>query len=83
MQSSEFDDLVEHFLAQLGDMDRQLIKLRFQGFTTADAARRLNLDPGFLRVRLGRLRKRFAEFRTLIARTPQEERHAESALVKR
>ena len=81
-QSSEFDDLVEYFLEQLGDTDRQLIKLRFQGFSTADAARHLNLDPGFLRVRLGRLRKRFAEFRHLIAKSPRKEPQAASALVK-
>ena len=70
-QNFEFDDVVENFLTQLSDLDRQLIKLRFQGFTTAEAARHLNLDPGFLRVRLGRLRKRFAEFRHAIVPTPQ------------
>lgn len=73
----EFDDLVESFLEQLGDLDRQLLKLRFKGYSTAEAARQLNLDPGFLRVRLGRLRKRFAQFRESLAQTPAQETLAE------
>jgi RNA polymerase sigma-70 factor (ECF subfamily) len=79
-RSAEFDDLVEHFLAQLDDLDQQLVKLRFQGYSTADAARHLRLEPGFLRVRLGRLRKRFGDFRETLtgrsaasASTPLEE----------
>jgi RNA polymerase sigma-70 factor (ECF subfamily) len=64
--SVEFDDLVDHFLLQLDDLDQQLIKLRFQGYSTAEAARHLQLDPGFLRVRLGRLRNRFANFRATL-----------------
>jgi RNA polymerase sigma-70 factor (ECF subfamily) len=47
-----------HFLARLGPVDRQLLELRWQGYTTAEAARALDLDPAFLRVRLQRLRKR-------------------------
>lgn len=72
-QSSEFDDLVEHFLDQLGDLDRQLVKLRLQGYSTADAARQLDLDSGYLRVRLGRLRKRFAQFRESIVKTSSQD----------
>jgi RNA polymerase sigma-70 factor (ECF subfamily) len=81
-ESSEFDDLVEHFLEHLGDLDRRLVKLRFQGFSTADAARQLKLDPGFLRVRLGRLRKRFAEFRSVIANSAAQETISEATLAK-
>jgi RNA polymerase sigma factor (sigma-70 family) len=81
-ESSEFDDLVEHFLEHLGDLDRRLVKLRFQGFSTAAAARQLKLDPGFLRVRLGRLRKRFAEFRNLIASSAARETISEATLVR-
>ncbi|MCI0682577.1 MAG: sigma-70 family RNA polymerase sigma factor [Gemmataceae bacterium] len=69
-RSLEFDDLVDRFLDQLSDIDRQLVKLRFKGCSTAEAARHLNLDPGFLRVRLGRLRKRFAQFRESLVNTP-------------
>src|SRR4029450_334062 len=50
-RASDFEDVVEFFLGQLGDLDRELVKLRFQGYSTADAARHLNLDPGYLRVR--------------------------------
>jgi hypothetical protein len=38
-----------------------LVELRLQGHSTADVARKLNLDSRFLRVRLGRLRKRLRE----------------------
>lgn len=73
-RSSEFDDLVEHFLGQLEELDRQLVRLRLRGYSTADVARALDLDAGYLRVRLGRLRKRFAQFRETIADAPQEKR---------
>jgi RNA polymerase sigma factor (sigma-70 family) len=73
--SAEFDDLVEHFLGQLDDLDRQLVTLRFQGCSTADAARHLQLDPGFLRVRLGRLRKRFAAFRATFTNCAEPASH--------
>ncbi len=71
-KSSEFDDLVEYFLGQLGDLDRQVIRLRLRGMSTADVARDLRLDPGYLRVRLGRLRKRFAQFREMIDKLPPD-----------
>jgi RNA polymerase sigma-70 factor, ECF subfamily len=69
-EKAEFDDLVENFLSQLDGLDRELVKLRFEGHSTADVARKLNLDAGVLRVRLGRLRKRFGEFRNLLTTTP-------------
>jgi RNA polymerase sigma-70 factor (ECF subfamily) len=69
-KATELDDLVEHFVSQLAELDQRLIKLRLQGFSTADAARRLRVDAGLLRVRLGRLRKRFADFRTELAKAP-------------
>jgi RNA polymerase sigma factor (sigma-70 family) len=58
----EADDLLSRFLVPLDDIDQQLITLRMEGCSTAEVARRLNRDPGFMRVRLIRLRKRFAEF---------------------
>jgi RNA polymerase sigma factor (sigma-70 family) len=67
---AEFDDLVENFLSRLDGVDRELVRLRFEGYSTAEVARRLNLDAGVLRVRLGRLRKRFAEFRDLLTTNP-------------
>lgn len=69
-EQAEFDDLVENFLSRLDGLDRELVKLRFEGHSTAEVARRLNLDAGVLRVRLGRLRKRFGDFRNLLSTTP-------------
>jgi RNA polymerase sigma-70 factor (ECF subfamily) len=68
---AEFDDLVEHFLARLDSLDQRLVKLRFEGYSTADAARYLQLDPKLLRVRLGRLRRRFSEFRESLTGRPE------------
>jgi RNA polymerase sigma-70 factor (ECF subfamily) len=45
-------------LDRLEGVDRQLVELRLQGYTTAEAARALGVSPAFLRSRLSRLRKR-------------------------
>ena len=66
----EFDDLAENLLGQLDGLDREMLRLRFQGYSTADVARKLNLDAGVLRVRLGRLRTRFAHFRQVLTDAP-------------
>jgi RNA polymerase sigma factor (sigma-70 family) len=76
----EFDDVVENFLGRLGVLDRQVVKLRFEGYSTAEAASILNLKPGFLRVRLGRLRTRFAEFRDWIVKLSDADAPPKSAL---
>jgi RNA polymerase sigma factor (sigma-70 family) len=62
----EVDELLERFLSQVDEIDQQLVKMRFLGYTTSEAANRLQLDSGFLRVRLGRLRQRFANFLPLL-----------------
>lgn len=69
-RTPEIDDLVDNFVQQLGDLDRRLVCLRLEGYSTAEVARRLCVDAGLLRVRLGRLRKRFADFREVLARSP-------------
>jgi RNA polymerase sigma-70 factor (ECF subfamily) len=51
-------DFVEHFLNQLSPGDRQMIKLRLGGLSTAEAAEHLGVDAAALRVRLARLRRR-------------------------
>jgi RNA polymerase sigma factor (sigma-70 family) len=56
-----YRDQVASLLSELNDMDRQLLELRLEGLSTAEAARRLGADPAVLRVRLGRLRRRFRE----------------------
>jgi RNA polymerase sigma-70 factor (ECF subfamily) len=56
-----FTDEMQRLLAELDPTDRRLVELRLQGHSTADVARLLNVDSRFLRVRLGRLRKRLQE----------------------
>jgi len=59
-QNIEVDELLERFLCQIDEIDQKLVKMRFLGYTTSEAANHLQLDSGFLRVRLGRLRQKFA-----------------------
>jgi RNA polymerase sigma factor (sigma-70 family) len=62
-EMAEFEDLMETFLSKLTETDRQLVTLRFRGFTTAKAAVFLHMEPGRLRIRLSRLRAKFADLR--------------------
>jgi len=55
----EIDELLDRFLGQIDETDQHLIKMRFLGFTTKEVAKRLQLDPGCLRMRLVRIRRRF------------------------
>ena len=66
----EVDELLDKFLGQMDEIDQRLVKMRFHGFTTSEAATTLQVDSGFLRVRLGRLRRKFANL------WPQLEAHA-------
>jgi RNA polymerase sigma factor (sigma-70 family) len=63
LEMAEFEDLMESFLRKLSETDRQLVTLRFRGITTAKAANLLKMEPGQLRIRLGRLREKFTELR--------------------
>jgi DNA-directed RNA polymerase specialized sigma24 family protein len=54
-------EAVKHFLEGLDDIDRRLLEIRMDGHSTSEAARQLGVGAGFLRVRLGRLRKRLLE----------------------
>lgn len=54
----DLHEIVHLVLADLDDTDRELIRLRVLGHTTAHAAQVLKLPAGSLRVRLGRLRRR-------------------------
>lgn len=55
------EDQAEQIYSKLEDTDRRLIQLRLEGYSTAEAARSMGLDPDVLRVRLSRLRKRLRE----------------------
>ena len=63
----EIDELLEKVLSQIDGIDRRLVMMRFQGYTKSEAAASLQVDSGFLRVRLGRLRRKFADLWTRLA----------------
>jgi RNA polymerase sigma-70 factor (ECF subfamily) len=60
-ESAQNADLLAQLDRHLDTKDRQLVELRLQGCSTAEAARRLGLDPDVLRVRLSRLRRRLRD----------------------
>jgi RNA polymerase sigma-70 factor (ECF subfamily) len=60
-RTAQVNDKVRHLLSSLEEVDQRLLELRLEGCSTAEAARRLQLDAGFLRVRLNRLRKRLCD----------------------
>ena len=53
--------MASQVLDKLDGLDRQLMELRLEGYTTAEAARKLGVSAGLLRSRLSRLRKRLWE----------------------
>ena len=55
-EAVEVAEQLEHLTAGVEEVDRQIIELRLIGHSTADAARKLGLDPDVVRVRLSRLR---------------------------
>jgi RNA polymerase sigma-70 factor (ECF subfamily) len=57
-ETTAFRDAVQQLWQHLDTTERGLIELRLQGYSTAEAARSLDLDPDSLRVRLSRLRVR-------------------------
>jgi RNA polymerase sigma factor (sigma-70 family) len=57
-RAAQMQDAVEHLWNHLDAIEKNLVGLRMKGFSTAEAARELQLDPDVLRVRLSRLRQR-------------------------
>lgn len=56
--AAQFNDELRHLLARLSDDETQLVKLRMEGYSTAEIADRLHCDPHALRAKLSRLRQR-------------------------
>lgn len=56
--AARFTDQVRQLYEGLSDTDRQLLELRVQGYSTAEIAEQLGIQPVALRVRLVRLRQR-------------------------
>jgi len=57
-RAAHLNDALARIIAQLDEMERRVVELRLEGFSTAEVARRLGLDADVLRVRLSRLRQR-------------------------
>jgi RNA polymerase sigma factor (sigma-70 family) len=57
----EYDDVIESLSNQLKEADRLLLRLRLEGHSTAEIARRLGQNADVLRVRLSRLRQQLRE----------------------
>jgi RNA polymerase sigma factor (sigma-70 family) len=51
------NDLLEHCLAQLDDLDRQLVRLKLAGHSSVESAALLGREPAFIRMRWSRLRQ--------------------------
>lgn len=57
----ETRELLAQWLQKVDPIERRLIELRLEGYSTAEIAEMLNLDSDVLRVKLSRLRKRLRE----------------------
>jgi RNA polymerase sigma-70 factor (ECF subfamily) len=57
-QAAQFHDQVEHLWANMNEVERRLLELRLEGYTTAEVALMLGLSTVALHVRLTRLRQR-------------------------
>lgn len=60
-RTAELEEAAQRIFAELDELETKIIRLRFEGHSTADVARSLDLDPDMLRVRLSRLRKRLRD----------------------
>ncbi len=59
--SAELRDHLQRLMLELDPVEKQLIAMRIDGFSTIEVARTLDLDPDVLRVRLSRVRKRLRD----------------------
>lgn len=57
----ETRELLAQWLQKVDPIERRLIELRLEGYSTVEIAEMLNLDSDVLRVKLSRLRKRLRE----------------------
>lgn len=55
------DEMLQSFLSRLNEFDQQLIRLKLAGNSSSDAARLLNSDSAFIRMRWSRLRRKLRE----------------------
>jgi RNA polymerase sigma factor (sigma-70 family) len=57
-RSAQLKDSVQHLCNSLDATEQRIMEMHSQGYTTAEIAREVGLNPGALRVRMTRLRQR-------------------------
>lgn len=62
---ASFRDQIAYVVGRLEGVDRELVTLRLEGYSTVAAARHLGLDADVARVRLSRLRRRLQNAKIL------------------
>jgi RNA polymerase sigma-70 factor (ECF subfamily) len=60
-KAAEFNDQLRRVYNAFDAHERRVLQLRLDGYTIAEVARSMGVDPHLLRVRLGRLRQRLRE----------------------
>jgi RNA polymerase sigma-70 factor (ECF subfamily) len=60
-KTAEFNDQVERLCESLNEIEKRMLELRLEGFTSEEVAQRLGIHSVALRVRWTRLRKRLQE----------------------
>ena len=55
------DEMLQNFLSRLNQLDQELVRLKLAGNSSSDAARVLQSDPAFIRMRWSRLRRKLRE----------------------
>lgn len=55
------DEMLQSFLSRLNELDQELVRLKLAGNSSSDAARVLQSDPAFIRMRWSRLRRKLRE----------------------
>jgi RNA polymerase sigma-70 factor (ECF subfamily) len=56
--AAQFNEQVEHLCSRLDPVERRILELRSEGYSTAEIAEQLSLKAVTLRVRMTRLRER-------------------------
>jgi RNA polymerase sigma-70 factor (ECF subfamily) len=64
---AQFKDQIRKLYDSMSAQDRHVIQRRLEGYSTAEIARELGINPDFLRVRLSRLRQELKETGVLAA----------------
>ena len=62
---ASFRDQIAYVVSRLEGVDRELVTLRLEGYSTAAAARHLEIDADVARVRLSRVRRRLQNAQVL------------------